>query len=160
MQSSLTTAATIALAAMVAISGAEVTGCSPAGANGSPAQPVIRSSSPAMSSHPARRNSPAARARKTKPPPTTAAGWDRRACQDFQTFYLDLQEDTPHAFNILIPAAQKVLSDVINAGTYGSRRVYYDANDLVAYVGSSAWAYHGNVFSAPVQHMVTACSRR
>lgn len=129
---------------------AAITGCAAAKTSASSTRPsATEAPSPIASPHPTRNASPA---------PTTAAGWDTKACQDFQTFYYDLEKDTPHALNILMPAAQKVLSDVIHAGAGGSRPIFNDANNLVAYVGSSSWLSQGNVFSTPIQRMAKACS--
>jgi hypothetical protein len=90
-------------------------------------------------------------------PPTTPAGWDRRACKDFLGFYLDLETDTPHDLKVLLPAAQKVLADAIHAAPYGSGPLFDYANDLVADVGSSSWTSQGNIFSRPIQRMEKAC---
>jgi hypothetical protein len=150
----------IRLASAIALSAlaAAIAGCAAVSSVSAPSSSAaVESSSRTLSPPPPRRSaSLVAHVPKTKLP-TTASGWDARACQDFQTFYLDLETDTPHAVNVLMPAAQEVLHDVIQAAPDGSRRLFNNANDLVAYVGSSAWLTQGNVLSAPVQRMVNDC---
>jgi len=147
--------------AMAAIFTAAASGCTSAvpasGSGASPATagtttPVSRTAAPQQSPRPA----PTATVPKSALP-TTAAGWDKRACQDFASFYHDLLTDTPRDLAVLLPAAERVLSDVIHASSQGSRQLFDDANDLVADLGSLSWLSNGNVDSRPVRRLAAAC---
>ena len=112
---------------------------------------------------PVRNTAPSATAQARDPSsrlPTTAAGWDRLACKNYLQFYLDMNTHTPHDLKILLPAAEKVLADAIHAAPSGSQRLFDDANNLVADVGSSTWVQQGNVYSGPVVAMEKACPSR
>jgi len=148
----------LASASTLLVLTAPITGCAAVSTASAPSSSASVQSPSRISPPPSatRSASPVARSLKTELP-TSAAGWDARACQAFQAFYQDLLTDTPHALNVLMPAAQKVLRDVIEAAPSGSRSLFNAANDLVAYVGSSSWPTQGNVDSAPVQRMVTEC---
>jgi hypothetical protein len=146
--------------AMAAIFTAAVSGCTSAvlasGPGASPATAGTATSAAATATPQATQPAPTATSAKSASP-STAAGWDKRACRDFATFYQDLRTDTPRDLAVLLPAAGRVLSDVIHASSQGSRRLFDDANDLVADVGSLSWWSDGSVDSRPVRRMAATC---
>ena len=83
-----------------------VTGCTGA----APTAPATTSASPQAASTPSAATpqpTPSASPTPRATTPTTVAGWDKKACVDFQTFYLDLEKDTPHALGILRPRRRR-----------------------------------------------------
>lgn len=87
----------------------------------------------------------------THAPPAKAAPVD--PCKAFATFMADLTTYTPHDVARLIPDAQRVQA----AAMHSKRRIFDDANNLVAFVASSGFPDHGNILSAPIQRMSDDC---
>lgn len=86
--------------------------------------------------------------------PKDAAG---AACQIFARFQTDLLQLTPHAAAQLISdltGGQNIVQAAIQSR---NDKLFADVNDLVAYVGSSAFSTSGRPDGAPVQAMAVDC---
>jgi len=81
------------------------------------------------------------------------------ACAIFATFYQDMLDLTPHAVPQLVADLGDAKHGLVQAAlAAGDDRLFDDANDLVAYVGSSGFATTGNPMGAPVQALRADCS--
>lgn len=79
-------------------------------------------------------------------------------CGAFRDFYASMSSAPPEGRQIeLVRLAQRVEGAAIARAQHISRRVFNDANDLVAYVGASDFPTQGNLAGAPIQRMVDDC---
>lgn len=131
------------------LSAVAMTGCSSSGGG-----------SPATSPRPSTRAQPRPSARSYATTPLAVAA----SCAAFGRFSVDLNRLTPRGSQItLVADAQEVLAPLLH--TYGplaasAAKLFDDANNFVAHIGSSDWPSNGTPVDPEIQAVAADCAQR